>query len=1061
VTFRVHVDSTFVRSELHFSVRCVDEGDRWATGTPDEREPSRWKALCDVLDETERPVIVYAPRQLLCKELASLIESRLGVPALAYHAGLEPDVRRERERLFLGGDVDVIVATNAFGMGVDKADVRTVVHWSCPPSPEALYQEAGRAGRGAEGQPAQAILLFNPSDLDDAYRLVRRDSPTAGETRRTDVLLRELADHAQSDIVNVADVDVTSMANLRERVQPRVVLAHLERAGLMRELQRFGGARLYVQVGPPPDDLSAIERIIEAILSNGDGPQTVIATEVLDVADHDVGLADVHAALRSLERRGVIRQVRQLSVALLAENFDLVDTCRQDSRILWRALEAHHKKNGASRYLYDADDVLGDSAGALRAIETLACFGLIQSVPESDLSETVPGVRAVRSPNLGRMRRAFDVADALYRSVPPERTTHDLAVLASVSGASDDEVLDGLTILYLVGCASVDLKRWSDGQSGPVRRLQLLASPDRDAALAAAEEAANHRTRESLLRLEVLRRYARLDAAPDQDVHQAFLHRYLSEPDFMESVADDSAAAALHGLSATQRAIVRADSQDDLVVVAGPGTGKTRTLVRRVAYRTRSARVLPDRVLALTFTRAAVEELKVRLGQLAVRGVDVRTIDSLSREIALSNWRALGYSKEPEVLADDNRRSALLRRLEVDDPRRALQDVDRARAGSASTGNDDLVRRYVGELRRTNTIDFPQALLDAIVVLNERRVAQRFRDRFDEIIVDEFQDVSTPQANLVMKLTGRHLPDRPGAHLTLVGDPRQTIYEWRGARQDLLLRMRDAPGTQTFDLVENHRSDRRIVDLGNRVVAAVLPDLPPVEAVSEADGVAVRRATRSEDEMLDAVAERVQGWIDEGVPDADIAVLAFRGQTVTKARQRLHGAGIVAHDAGLQAISKTNMFQLVRRLAAQTPWFDDATVTDAVNTIERTVLGGDTTDADRDDWDRLAVELLVYATRPAADVVDTLDDLARRDDGPTSTAGVTVTTLHKAKGLEWEAVAITDAEAGPGLDGPLPEDERCRLLFVGITRAKKYLHVSYAGRPSAWLPEPDRGRRAR
>jgi len=1006
------------------------------------------------LDDTQRPAIVYAPSQRLCDELAPLIDAHLGVSVLSYHAGLESDVRRERERLFLDGDVDVMVATNAFGMGVDKADVRTVIHWACPPSPEALYQEAGRAGRGADGQPAQAILLFNSADVDNAYRLVRRDSPTAGETRRADVLLRELADHAQSEIVTVADADLASMANLREQVQPRVVLANLERAGLLRELQRFGGARQYEHVGERPENLSPLEKLIESVLSTGPGPHAVIVSDVLDAAEDVVGAADVHAALRALERSGVIRQVRRVSVALLTADGGSLVRCRDDARALWKRLQDHHRKLGANRYMYNADDVLGDSAAALQAVEILAAFGLVQTVPNADLSDTVPGVRSHLSANLGRMRRAFDVASCLVAALPAERTTHDLDELVRHTEATEADVLDGLTVLYLVGAASVDIKRWSDGNAGHVRRLQLLDGGDRDVALAAAEAAANHRTRESLLRLEVLRRYAELAAAPGEDVHQAFLHRYLSEPDFMESVADDSAAAALAGLSKTQEAIVRAGTNGDLVVVAGPGTGKTRTLVRRIAYRTRSAQVVPDRVLALTFTRAAVEELKVRLGQLSIRGVDVRTIDSMSKEIATSNWRALGYTKSPDLVTEARRREALLSRVGIQNPRQALREIDDRRAGLAVAVADDLLSRYVEALRAGNLIDFPQALVDSIAVLDDTRVAERFRDRFEEVIVDEFQDVSGPQAELVFKLTGRHLTDRAAAHLTVVGDPRQTIYEWRGARQDLLLRMRDADGAQSFDLVENHRSDQRIVDLGNRVIVAVLPDLPPVEAVSDKDGVAVRRGARTEDEMLALVAERVQQWIDEGVPDSEVAVLAFRGQTVTRALQRLRVAGIVAHDAGLQSISRTRVFQAVRRMATGSTWPDEATVFEAIGAIEVRILSGDVTETDQDDWERLVVELLVHPERPAVDLVELLDRLARRDEGPESTAGVTVTTLHKAKGLEWDAVAIADAEEGPGLDGPHPDNERCRLLFVGITRARRILHVSYSGRPSRWLPAP-------
>ena len=109
MTFRVHVDSTFVRDELHFSVRAVDDDDHRPGRPLTEAAPNRWEALCAVLDETERPTIIYAPTRRLCDELAPLVAAHLGEPAMAYHAGVEAGERRDREHRFLDGEVDVIV----------------------------------------------------------------------------------------------------------------------------------------------------------------------------------------------------------------------------------------------------------------------------------------------------------------------------------------------------------------------------------------------------------------------------------------------------------------------------------------------------------------------------------------------------------------------------------------------------------------------------------------------------------------------------------------------------------------------------------------------------------------------------------------------------------------------------------------------------------------------------------------------------------------------------------------------------------------------------------------
>ena len=177
MTFTVHVDQTFVRDELEFAVRVID-GDEQAWGSEPlaVRRPNRWKALTEVLGETERPTIVYTMSRADTERLADELVPVVG-PCLAYHAGMSDDARRAVEEQFLDGSCDVIVATNVFGMGIDKSDIRSVIHWSTPASPEALYQEAGRAGRGACERRAQAVLLFHPADLTQAYQLTRRDVP--------------------------------------------------------------------------------------------------------------------------------------------------------------------------------------------------------------------------------------------------------------------------------------------------------------------------------------------------------------------------------------------------------------------------------------------------------------------------------------------------------------------------------------------------------------------------------------------------------------------------------------------------------------------------------------------------------------------------------------------------------------------------------------------------------------------------------------------------------------------------------------------------------------------
>ncbi len=270
-----------------------------------------------------------------------------------------------------------------------------------------------------------------------------------------------------------------------------------------------------------------------------------------------------------------------------------------------------------------------------------------------------------------------------------------------------------------------------------------------------------------------------------------------------------------------------------LLVVAGPGSGKTTVLAARVAYLVTSRGIAPSSVLAVTFATKAARELRARLGGMLDElglAVDVSTFHAFGLRIVRQWSEELGFGPGP--LAVYAREEALKLLQEAADhvgfdlERRPLSDLarhlDRVRLGddAALTATDDLgplVEAYEALLRRRGAVDYPAMLALPLRLFSARPAVLRlYQDSYRHVLADEFQDVSAAQYALLRSLAERH------RNLVVVGDPRQTLYSWRGADVRFLRELeRDFPEAQVLGLDQNFRSTGRIVDLANALGATL------------------------------------------------------------------------------------------------------------------------------------------------------------------------------------------------------------------------------------------------
>jgi DNA helicase-2/ATP-dependent DNA helicase PcrA len=573
-------------------------------------------------------------------------------------------------------------------------------------------------------------------------------------------------------------------------------------------------------------------------------------------------------------------------------------------------------------------------------------------------------------------------------------------------------------------------------------------------------------------------------------------------------VAGDGAVeAVLRELDDDQRTAVLAP-RGPVCILAGAGTGKTRAITHRIAHGVLTGATAPQHVLAVTFTARAAGEMRGRLRNLGVSAVQARTFHSAAlRQLRYFAPRIFDGRAMPDLMESKARLvGQVAARSGVRLDRTGVRDVtgelewakstlvepdDYPLAATRAARDTPLPPETVGLLyaeyetakRRAGVIDFEDLLRATVWAIEEHRdVAEQIRAQYRHFVVDEFQDVNPLQRRLLDAwLGGRD-------DLCVVGDASQTIYSFTGATSAYLVEFRRVfPAAVVVRLERDYRSTPQVVGMANRIISAANGAAADVRLtlVGQRPDGPVPRVVQHDDEPAEAraVAARCAELIAAGTPAAEVAVL-FRTNAQSEAyEQALAALGVPYVVRGAERFFERPEIRealvLLRGAARSTE--AGTTVVDAVSETLTAMgfspgsppAGG----AARERWEALAalVQLAEDSVKTGtvpADAPEGLpalnDELAERaavQHAPTM-QGVTLASLHAAKGLEWDAVFLVGLA-----DGTVPisyaktaeqlEEER-RLLYVGVTRAREHLTLSWSSarapggrggrRPSRFLP---------
>ena len=529
----------------------------------------------------------------------------------------------------------------------------------------------------------------------------------------------------------------------------------------------------------------------------------------------------------------------------------------------------------------------------------------------------------------------------------------------------------------------------------------------------------------------------------------------------------------LSGLDDQQRLAAEA-LLGPVCLLAGAGTGKTRAITHRIAYGVASGVYPPGRVMALTFTNRSAGELRGRLRSLGASGVAARTFHASALSQLNFFWPQVIGGTMPRLLDSKARMLAhaadsLKIKLDTATLRDAAAEIEwrktsrlsieqyaaKGRAVPASLTPErmvDLQQAYEDLKDQRRQIDFEDVLLaTAGMIETEPRVAQQVREQYRFFVVDEYQDVSPLQHDLLMLWLG----DRND--LCVVGDASQTIYSFAGASPEYLLGFAaENEDAVVVRLEQNYRSTPAIIDTANRLMRGKPGALSLTPASSLTGPVPSITAFDSDSAEARGVANAIADEIAAGTPPESIAVL-YRINAQSQAIET------ALADAGVASVVRgSTRFFDQREINEALMLLRGATITTAVEPLFKTVsdvlrsIGWsqdppETRGAVRDRWESLNALMKLAEEAPAGTTLrQFVDELFERQSGqhePTMSA-VTLASLHSAKGLEWDSVYLVGLSEGLvpisyAKDKTAVDEER-RLLYVGVTRARKKLSLSWS-----------------
>ena len=992
-----------------------------------ENDDEKYIILRDLLSHKRCPAIVYVSRTRRSEELAGRLTAD-GITARAFHGKMEADEKAANQEAFMGNEVQVVVATSAFGMGVDKKDIGLVIHYDISSSLEDYVQESGRAGRDPH-KDAECYVLYGDSDLDKHFLLLNQTKLSINEIQQVWTAIKnatkqrpylscsplELArfagwDDSKDDMETRVKTAVAALENAgyitRGRNMPTVYATGILARNMDEAVGRIDRSKLLSDA-----ERVKAKRIIKSLISSRSR-----AWARADDAEARVDyLADM-LGISTFEIVSIVGRMKQ--DGLLADTNDMAayifstDTERKSSTILQRfsSLEdflLRKLEDGELRVnikeLNEEAVAKGLSFSNVKLLRSLMYFLCIKKyirkeenrqndmltlTPTQDprdlleksrlrigLCEFILNTlysmdRKGEAGGEGRELVQFSVLGLWQRYMESSLTTRDIPLpffeeaLLYLSKIGAMRIEGGFIVFY----NGMEIRRLEMNNKIGYKKEDYSALNDfyrmRMQQIHIVGEYANLMVKDMDAALLFVKDYFLMD-------YSKFIDKYFKgsrKDDLNRNITSAKYHQLFDSLSKAQLQIVGDTSSQHIVVAAGPGSGKTRILVHKLASLLLMEDVKHEQLLMLTFSRSAATEFKKRLIALvggAAYYVDIKTFHSYCFDLL----GKVGNLEESNDVVKDA--------------------VSLIRSGDAEQG------------QITKTV----------------------------LVIDEAQDMDFDSFSLVCAL----MENNPSMRVIAVGDDDQNIYEFRGSSSEHLRGLVERFGAKMYELLDNYRSCRRIVELSNEFATQLSKRMKshPIRAVKDEDGT-VSIVRHEGENMEEAVVRQLISTRGSG----SCCVLTETNDDALIIHSLLLHRGIQARLVqsldGFRLINLVELRYFLKHLDPASAVISEDRWEEAKERLRKKY----STSTCLEICERLLEEF--SATRKMkyySDFKVFLMESKYEDFLGGSDDAVLVSTIHKAKGREFDKVYLMLRNT------VADKDENKRALYVGMTRAKEALYI--------------------